>query len=130
MYICEPGLLGKLDIEKAYDLVSWMLFLWLLLCRMGFDENWIKTCVSMASFYIFINDRSSGLSQGDLVSPFFFNIVMQAFGRLIWRAVLKEISSKAFGLRGVGKGGIAFLICVMPMMQSFSLELRRINLDT
>ena len=44
----EPGVLCKLDIEKAYDRVDWN-FLLYLLKRCGFGErwcSWIKHCIS------------------------------------------------------------------------------------
>jgi hypothetical protein len=44
----EPGVLCKLDMEKAYDHVDWN-FLIYLLRRCGFGERgclWIKHCIS------------------------------------------------------------------------------------
>lgn len=48
----EPGVLCKIDIEKAYDHVNWR-FLEYLLRRMGFGvkwRKWIKVCITTASF--------------------------------------------------------------------------------
>lgn len=56
------GLVLQIDMEKAYDNVN-MNFLLLVLRRMGFGArwcNWIKVCVSLASFLVIVN----GVSQG------------------------------------------------------------------
>lgn len=48
----EPGVLCKIDIEKAYDHVNWR-FMEYLLRRMGFGvkwRKWIKVCITTASF--------------------------------------------------------------------------------
>ena len=58
----EPGLLCKLDMEKAYDRVSWD-FLLYLLRRRGFGQkwcSWIKFCISSASFSVLINGSPAG----------------------------------------------------------------------
>ena len=52
-----PGVVCKLDIEKAYDHVNWE-FLIYVLSRLGFGEGWItwiRQCVSSASFAILVN---------------------------------------------------------------------------
>ena len=90
------GLVCKLDIEKAYDSVSWE-FLYQVMGRMGFDSRWmiwIKWCISTTSFSVFINSSptgffpsSRGLRQGDPLSPYLFLIIMEALSCLINRVV-------------------------------------------
>jgi hypothetical protein len=88
----DPGVLCKLDMEKAYDHVDWT-FLLYLLKRCGFGErwcSWIKHCISTDWFSILINGSLSGFfgslrgaRQGDPLSPFLFVLVMEAFSRMI-----------------------------------------------
>jgi hypothetical protein len=79
-------------MEKAYDHVNWN-FLLSLLRRCGFGEKWciwIKQCISTTRFSVLINGSlvgyfgsSRGVCQGDLLSPFLFVLVMEAFNRMI-----------------------------------------------
>jgi hypothetical protein len=92
----EPGVLCKLDVEKAYDHVNWE-FLLYLLRRCGFSQlwiSWIRFCISTVRFSILINGSPSGffassrgLRQGDPLSPLLFVIVMEALSRIMDRAI-------------------------------------------
>jgi len=53
-----PGILCKLDIEKAYDHLNWD-FMWYTLDRMGFKNrwiNWLKYCERTVKFSVLLND--------------------------------------------------------------------------
>ena len=116
----EPGLLYKLDIEKAYDHVNWE-FLLYLLRRCGFGQkwcSWIAFCISSASFSVLINGSparffysSRGLRQGDPLSPFLFVIVMEAFSRMAKASVNHSFFlGFAMGARGSEQVHISHLL--------------------
>jgi hypothetical protein len=90
----SPGIICKLDIEKAYDHVNWDSLLYVL-SRMGFGSKWIRwihMCISMVRFSVLINDTpasffnsSRGIRQGDPLSPLFFLLEMEVLSRLLKR---------------------------------------------
>ena len=81
-----PGLLLKLDIEKAFDHVNWDCLI-LVMSKIGFGQkwiNWISWCISTANFSILINRTPSdffctsrGLRQRDPLSPSLFLLFME-----------------------------------------------------
>ncbi|RVW47728.1 Transposon TX1 uncharacterized 149 kDa protein [Vitis vinifera] len=109
-----PGLLLKMDIEKAFDHVNWN-FLMEVMSKMGFGHrwiNWIKWCCSTASFSILINGSPSGffrssrgLRQGDPLSPYLFLLAMEALSQLLSRARNGNFIS-GFRVGGRGSEGL------------------------
>lgn len=101
----------KIDFERAYDCVNWG-FLLDLHTKMGFGEKWcgwIKECVSTVAMSVLINgfatkefQTQKGLRQGDPLSPFLFNIVVEALNILLERAkTLNIIKGTQIGANGV-----------------------------
>ncbi|GJY83814.1 RNA-directed DNA polymerase, eukaryota, reverse transcriptase zinc-binding domain protein [Tanacetum coccineum] len=89
----------KIDIQKAYDTVSWK-FLESILKYFGFHPimiNWIMVCLTTASFSVCINGEphgffkaGRGLRQGDPISPYLFTLVMEVLNLMIQRQVISE----------------------------------------
>ena len=89
-------LFSKIDLEKAYDHVSWD-FLLYMLKRCGFGGkwcSWIVYCISLVRFLVLVNNSprgffssSRGLRQWDPLSLLLFVFVMETLGRMISVAV-------------------------------------------
>ncbi|XP_039138822.1 uncharacterized protein LOC120276159 [Dioscorea cayenensis subsp. rotundata] len=85
-YLHPPRMLIKIDIEKAYDTVSWNAIL-ATLTKMNFPSSWISwisACLHSTSFSLLINGQPSpwfkscrGIRHGDPLSSFLFIIVSQ-----------------------------------------------------
>ena len=85
----------KLDINKAYDRVEWP-FLQGMMQRMGFPDRWIgwvMGCVTTPTFSILINGKpygninpSSGIHQGDPLSPYLFLLCAEGLTSLLSKA--------------------------------------------
>ncbi|XP_026419474.1 uncharacterized protein LOC113315410 [Papaver somniferum] len=87
-----PGVICKIDFEKAFSHVSWD-FNDDVLAKMGFGElwrKWIQVCISDTHISVLINDLAhtkltigKGSTQGDPLSPFIFIIVAEALHLLL-----------------------------------------------
>ena len=85
----------KLDFHKAFDSVAWSFLEWTL-ASMGFPDvwrSWIMACVSSAAASILINGSPTvpfklhrGLRQGDPLSPFLFNLIVETLSLVIDKA--------------------------------------------
>ncbi|CAL1352801.1 unnamed protein product [Linum trigynum] len=109
----KPGVILKLDIEKAFDSVNWGCLL-SAAASMGFSskiQRWIKGIVSSTRLSVLVNGESTGyfktergLKQGDPLSPFFFNIAMDILSFMIQEAC-SEGFIKGFCMDEVNRRG-------------------------
>lgn len=91
----KKGVILKFDFEKAYDSVNWN-FLFSMLGNFGFGRKWVgwmQECVTTARVLVLVNGSPTtefclekGLRQGDPLSPFVFNIVVEGLNVMLTRA--------------------------------------------
>jgi hypothetical protein len=110
-----PGLLLKLDIEKAYDHVNWE-FLLHLLQKCGFGEkwrDWIGFCISSVRYSVLVNGEpagffssSRGIRQGDPLSPLLFVVIMEALSRMLMESEARGLLA-GFSVGPVHNSGLS-----------------------
>ncbi|GJW01841.1 RNA-directed DNA polymerase, eukaryota, reverse transcriptase zinc-binding domain protein [Tanacetum coccineum] len=90
----------KIDLQKAYDTVSWK-FLKKTLEEFGFHKkmfHWIMQCVTNAGFTLNVNGERigyfkgrRGLRQGDHVSPYLFTLIIKVFSLMFNRQIERDL---------------------------------------
>ena len=106
------AIIFKLDFHKAFDNVSWSFLDWVLQ-QMHFPpkwRQWINSCVMSASASILVNGSPTppfklqrGLRQGDPLSPFLFDIIVESLNLLIQKSIASSLWE---GIK-VGANGIS-----------------------
>ncbi|KAJ9535153.1 hypothetical protein OSB04_un001767 [Centaurea solstitialis] len=97
----SPRCAFKIDLRKAYDMVSWD-YLFCMLEGFNFHPvlvKWIREMVSTVSFSVVVNGESRGyfpgrrgIRQGDPLSPYLFTLVMEGFS-LLFKQCISEAGS-------------------------------------
>lgn len=113
-----PGIVCKIDFEKAFDHVSWD-FVDEVLKQMGFQakwRSWIQGCIGNTPLSALINGSAhskfitgKGLRQGDTMSPFLFLIFSEALNLMLQKSVeLGWIGGFRLGESGIKVGHLQF----------------------
>ena len=127
-----PGVICKLDIEKAYDHANWEALLDLLK-RMSFGEKWsrwIRTCISTVQFSILVNKAPAdffgsmrGLRQGDLLSPMLFLVMMEVFSKILKKVegagLISDFKADVDGV----KGNVSYIFCLQMILFCFVMRI-------
>lgn len=102
----------KLDMQKAFDMVSWS-FLNSVLLQFGFHGHIVKIIlqnISSACFSVLINGVATGLfkssrdiKQGDPISPFLYNLITETFSRGIKSLIASDYLTGFKMPRGVAQ---------------------------
>ena len=117
-------------MAKAYDRIEWG-YLKVIMQNLDFAEGWINhimACVQSISFSVSVNGNfwnffkpTRGIRQGDPISPYHFllcavglSCMLKSYGA-VWRS--KGIM--------VGVHALWFPMCCLPMIASFSENLRK-----
>ncbi|WOK95078.1 hypothetical protein Cni_G03785 [Canna indica] len=103
----NPMVMIKLDLEKAYDKLSWKAILSMLNAYKFPPKfiQWVFSCLSTTSFTCLVNNKLSpffksyrGIRQGDPLSPYLYVLTAQTLTCLLDKAVdsgrLKPFSSR------------------------------------
>lgn len=100
----------KLDMNKAYDRVSWV-FILKVLRAYGFPSSWIQLihqCITTVSYRVLVNGSATpafhpkcGLRQGDPLSPYLFLFSMDILSRMTTLATdIRQIQGIKIGKQG------------------------------
>ena len=94
----KPGILCKLDMEKAYDDVN-LEYLLTTMGRLGVGRKWIqwiRHCITTVRFSVLMNgspvcffSAERGLRQGDPLSSFLFLLAMEGLNNMIKSTKMK-----------------------------------------
>lgn len=94
-----PRCAFKIDIKKAYDMVSWE-YVINMMKAMGFHPalvRWVEELITHPSYSIVINGQPEGffhgkrgIRQGDPLSPYLFTIVMEGFSRIFRKCMMES----------------------------------------
>ncbi|XP_062145265.1 secreted RxLR effector protein 78-like [Alnus glutinosa] len=133
----KTGFMGfKLDMSKAYDRVEWI-FLEAVMHRLGFEAQWVNLvmkCIRTVTYAVLVNGKlvgnirpSSGIRQGDPISPYLFLLCVEALSALLNRAKRKgAITGVPTSFKGPQLNHLLFANDSMLFCKANSVEWRRL----